>query len=389
MAAEPKTYAPGALRVLIVDDLRFMCIALRQIVEADGDMRVVGEARNGEEACALAHDLKPDVITMDIEMPVMDGIEATGRILAEVRPAPVIIMVSSYTQAGAAATIEALRLGAADFVSKESTFAKTDLGHIDAELRAKIRLCASRRRNALVSAGAPHEEVTPLPEISPDEEALSGRIPGGSTDLVAIAASTGGPVTLTTLLQAVGRIAAPIVVAQHMPEFFTSYLAQSLSHDTGLHVREGSHREPILAGEVTILPGGKDALVAPRGGGGFELRLTEAEGAVHPSANALFESVAMAARRPVAVILTGMGNDGTRGATRFARRNLPVLVQRPDTCVIDGMPSAAIEAGVASESLTITEIARRLRRWAPLAAAESYSDQPEVDQSQVESAGPP
>jgi two-component system chemotaxis response regulator CheB len=384
MPAEPKTFAPGALRVLVVDDLRFMCIALRQIIEADGDLRVVGEARNGEEACALARDLKPDVITMDIEMPVMDGIEATRRILAGIRPAPVIIMVSSHTQTGAAATIEALRLGAADFVSTESTLAKTDLGHIDAELRAKIRLCAGRRLGGAVAAAETTEKIMPFADLSPDEALLSSRAPEGATDLVAIAASTGGPVTLTALLQAVGQIAAPIVVAQHMPEFFTSYLARSLSHDTGLKVREGGHREPAPPGEVTILPGGKDALVAPRIGGGFELRLAEAEGVVHPSANILFESVVMAARRPVAVILTGMGNDGTRGAGRFARRNLPVLVQRPDTCVIDGMPSAAIEAGVASESLTVAEIARRLRQWAPLATRQT-----QVDQTQVEPAGPP
>ncbi len=112
--AAAKSFPPDALRVLVVDDLRFMCMALRQIIEADGDLQVVGEARNGEEACALARELKPDVITMDIEMPVMDGIEATRRILAEVRPPPAI-MVSSHTQIGAAATVEALRLGAAGF----------------------------------------------------------------------------------------------------------------------------------------------------------------------------------------------------------------------------------------------------------------------------------
>jgi two-component system chemotaxis response regulator CheB len=378
MPLEPKLFAPGALRVLVVDDLRFMCIALRQIVEADGDMRVVGEARNGEEACALARELKPDVITMDIEMPVMDGIEATRRILAEIRPAPVVIMVSSHTQAGAAATIEALRLGAADFISKESTFTKNDLGHIDAELRSKIRMHASRRGDGRSFASAARDPAPSPGALPQGSTPLGGRPLDGPTDLVAIAASTGGPVTLTALLRAVGRIAAPIVIAQHMPEFFTACLAQSLTQDTGLHVREGGHKEPILPGEVTILPGGKDALVAPRIGGGFELRVTEPGGGVHPSANLLFESAAMAARRPVAVILTGMGDDGTRGAGRLARRNLPVLVQRPDTCVIDGMPNAAIEAGVASESLTLEEIARRLRLWAPLTAL----------QAQVEPAGP-
>ena len=189
-------------------------------------------------------------------------------------------------------------------------------------------------------------------------------LPTGPLDLVVVGVSTGGPETLGVLLRALGTIGAPVVIAQHMPEFFTACLAESLSRDTGLVVREGEHRKPVLPGEITILPGARDAVVAPRGGGGFELRLTQSSGVVHPSADLLFESAAMAARHPVAVILTGMGNDGTRGARRFARRNLPVLAQRPDSCVIGGMPSAAIEAGVVSESLSLYAIARNLRRWA-------------------------
>jgi two-component system, chemotaxis family, protein-glutamate methylesterase/glutaminase len=354
-----KLYAPDALRVLVVDDLGFMRIALRQIVETDGDMRVVGEARNGEDAVRLARELKPDVVTMDIEMPVMDGIEATRQILGEVKPPPVVIMVSSYTQAGAAATMKALQLGAADFVSKESAFAKTDLGHIDSELRTKIRLWAQRRGRTAAPATAPE-----APRPQPSGLAAAPRRPGGPVDLIAIGVSTGGPSVLTALLRAVGTLNPAIVIAQHMPPFFTACLAQSLSEDTGLVVREGKDRAPVPAGEVTILPGGRDALVAPKSGGGFELRLTQAQGAVHPSADVLFEAAAMAARYPVAVILTGMGNDGTRGAGRFAHRGLPVLVQRPDTCVVGGMPSAAIEAGVVSESLTLEDIAARLRQWA-------------------------
>jgi two-component system chemotaxis response regulator CheB len=348
------------LRVLVVDDLAFMRMALRRIIESDGDMRVVGEARNGEEAVAVACKLRPDVVTMDVEMPVMDGIVATRRILGEVEPQPVVIMVSSYTQAGAAATMKALHVGAADFVSKESALTKTDLGYIDAELRTKIRLWAGRRR---LRPAAP----APRAETSPDARAdrSLARVPSGPVDLVAIAVSTGGPVTLARFLQALGPIAPPIVVAQHIPQFFTAGLAHSLSEDTGLVVREGAERGPIVAGEVTILPGGRDALVALRRGGGFELRLTRSDAAAHPSADLLFESAAMAARQPVAVVLTGMGNDGSRGAAAFARRNFPVLVQRPDTCIVGGMPGAAIEAGVASESLTLEEIARRLRQWTP------------------------
>ena len=366
MAQSAKAYTPGALRVVIADDLGFMRIALRQIVETDGDMRVVGEARNGEEAVALARELCPDVVTMDVEMPVMDGIEATRRILAEVTPKPIVIMVSSHTQQGAAATIKALRCGAADFVSKQSAFAKTDLGHIDSELRRKIRLLAERRDAAAPETTLP---LSPWRATEPAEGAAEGLarpacVPTGPIDLVVIAVSTGGPSTLGVLLRELGPVDAPVVIAQHMPQFFTAYLADSLAHDTGLAVEEGDHRKPLLPRRVTILPGARDGVVAPREGGGFELRLTQADSAVHPSADLLFESAAMAARRPVAVILTGMGSDGTRGASRFVHRELPVLVQRPDTCIIGGMPGAAIEAGVASESLTLEDIARRLRRWA-------------------------
>jgi two-component system chemotaxis response regulator CheB len=368
MAHPAKSYVPGALRVLVADDLGFMRIALRQIIESDGDMRVVGEARDGAEAVALARALRPDIVTMDVEMPVMDGIEATRRIVGEVTPPPIVIMVSGHTQDGAAATVEALRAGAADFISKESAFAKTDLGRIDSELRNKVRLLAERRAApsrtgaAAATPGSGGKGDTTGPD-STNMVRRPASMPTGPVDLIVIAVSTGGPATLATLLRALGTTAAPVVIAQHMPQFFTACLAQSLTQDTGLAVCEGAHREKLLPGQVTIVPGAQDGIVAPREGG-FELRLTLSDSPVHPSADLLFESAAMVARRPVAVILTGMGQDGVRGAGRFAQRDLPVLVQLPDTCVVGGMPNAALEAGVASEALTLDDIARRLRRWA-------------------------
>ena len=358
--------ARGALRVLVADDLGFMRIALRQIIETDGDMSVVGEARNGEEAVALARELRPDVVTMDIEMPILDGIAATRRIVSEVTPKPIIIMVSSHTQAGALATMTALHSGAVDFVSKESAFTATDLGHINSELRGKIRLWAEHRRRAAAASPAGPAAVRSAAGGAETAGKLRRAIclPNAPVDLVAIAVSTGGPSALRSLLEALGTIAPPVVIAQHMPQFFTACLAQSLSQDTGVVACEGEHKKPVLPGQVTILPGARDGVIAPRAGGGFELRLTQTDSVVHPSGDLLFESVAMVARHPVAVILTGMGEDGTRGAGRFAHRKLPVLVQRPDSCVVGGMPSAAIEAGVASESLSLDEIAHRLRRWA-------------------------
>jgi two-component system chemotaxis response regulator CheB len=362
MATAAASPASGVLRVLVVDDLGFMRIALRQIIETDGDMRVVGEARDGEEAVALARELRPDIVTMDLEMPNMDGVEATRRIVGEVSPRPIVIMVSSYTQTGAAATVRALGAGAADFISKETAFAKTDLGHIDSELRNRIRLLADRRSDIAARFSLHSSRKSGGGTGRKPSRAICR--PTGAVDLVAIAVSTGGPATLGALLRGIGAITAPVVIAQHMPQFFTACLAESLARDTGLVVREGQDREPVLAGEVIILPGARDAVIAPRALGGFELRLTLSGGTVHPSADLLFESAAMVARHPVAVILTGMGNDGTRGAGRFAQRKLPVLVQRPDSCIVGGMPSAAIDAGFASQSLSIEEIARNLRYWA-------------------------
>lgn len=153
-----------------------------------------------------------------------------------------------------------------------------------------------------------------------------------------------------------------MVIAQHMPAQFTASLANLLRSETGLDVREGGHRMALPAGSVTIIPGGGDAIVASSPAG-YELRLTTHESLVHPCADLLFETSAMVARHPVAVILTGMGSDGTRGAAQFLRRRLPVLVQDPKTCVVGGMPSAAIEAGVASESLAIAGIGQRLVLW--------------------------
>jgi two-component system chemotaxis response regulator CheB len=321
--------AATPIRVLVVDDQSFMRIALRQIIESDGDIRVIGEARNGAEAVALAHELKPDAITMDVEMPEMDGLEACARIVREVIPKPSIIMVSAYTQAGAEAAVRGLQLGAVDFVSKTSVFAKTDLAHIDAELRPKLR------------AWSPRHSAPPATLPSAMPVTLERR---SKADLIVVAASTGGPQALTKLLKMLGPIGAPIVIALHIPEFFTASLAQMLSQDSGCTVTEGTHGLPLTAGTISLIPGGRDGVIARRRGGGYELRLVNVQANVHPSGNALLESAAMVGVAPVGVILTGMGDDAARGASALRRRNAPVLVQDPSSCVVDGMPRATMAA---------------------------------------------
>jgi two-component system, chemotaxis family, protein-glutamate methylesterase/glutaminase len=335
------------IRVLVVDDQSFMRIALRQILEAEGDIRVVGEARNGLEAVAMAHELKPDAITLDIEMPEMDGLEACTRIVHDVVPRPAIIMVSAHTQLGAASAVQALRLGAVDFVSKSSMFAKTDLAHIDSELRPKLRAWAKRRPAAAANAPAK----------------ATDRAKPWHPDLIVVAVSTGGPQALTKLLSALGPIRPPIVIAQHMPEFFTASLAQALTQDTGCEVQEGAHRFALAPYSVTLIPGARDGIIAPNRPSGYELRLIKVEASVHPSADALFESAALVASTPVGVILTGMGEDGAKGAAALRRKGVPVLVQDPETCIVGGMPQAAFAAAPGCEILTIEQIATRLAAW--------------------------
>jgi two-component system, chemotaxis family, protein-glutamate methylesterase/glutaminase len=338
------------LRVLVVDDQSFMRLALMRMIEADGDMIVVGQARNGVEAVALAQTLKPDAVTMDLDMPEMGGLQASAEILRLVRPRPVIIIVSAHSQEGAAATIEALRVGAVDFISKSSVRLPTDLALIDSELRDKLRIWSKPALS--VPTGA---ETTPLP---------IGFYPNRPRpDLVVIAASTGGPQTLRALLKALGPIPVPIVIALHMPEFVTACFAEMLAEDTGVAVYEGSHGQALAPGTVTLVPGGRDGIVAPCFGGGWELRLVRIQSSFHPSADALFESAALVAKQPVGVVLTGIGADGARGAEALARKGAPILIQDPRCCVVPGMPEAALAVVPTGEKLAVDHIAQRLAAW--------------------------
>jgi two-component system chemotaxis response regulator CheB len=361
-------------RVLVVDDSTFMRIALRRIIEGGSGMTVVGEARNGREAVELARQLRPDIITMDVEMPELDGLAAMKLIVAECRPPPIMIMVSGHTQRGTDATIKALSLGAVDFVSKSSSFAAQDLGHVDSELKEKLRYWAEQPKPPAPRPAA--ERPAPAPAAEPPPPMLRPVAPRGQADLIVVASSTGGPQMMAPFLKAAAPLGAPMVIAQHMPARFTTSLAELLRHETGQDVREGAHRMALTPGSVTIIPGGGDAVVA-RAAAGFELRLTTHESLVHPCADLLFETAALVARHPVAVIMTGMGSDGTKGAQQFRRRRLPVLVQDPKTCVVAGMPTAAIEAGVATDALAPAIIGQKLVLWTS-AGYTPWADFPET-----------
>ncbi len=334
------------VRVLIVDDSGFMRLALKKLLGDAGDIEVVGEARDGRQAVQLAQTLKPDVVTMDLEMPELDGIAATKAVLEAV--ATKVIVVSSLTEPGTKASFDAFAAGAIDVVAKGSSELSLDLAQLGKELVAKIRACADR---------APPSRRVPL-----SRNVVTG--PRRKVDLVVVGVSTGGPRTVVELLKAAGVLPFPVVIAQHMPPVYTASFAQNLAAETGLRVREGSSGIALEAGTWTIIPGGADGFVGSGIGGSLVLSVrVDPAATIHPNADILFESAVRVCKSPVAVILTGMGADGTHGATRFREKQFPVLVQEPSTCIVPGMPGSAIDHGVASHVLTVPEIGRRLADW--------------------------
>jgi two-component system, chemotaxis family, protein-glutamate methylesterase/glutaminase len=341
------------IRLLIVDDSSFVRSLIRTIVQSDKDIEVVGEAANGAEAVTLARQLSPNVITMDVRMPGMDGVEATRAIMAE-RPVP-ILMLSSFTEEGAPETIRALRAGAVEAISKSSSSTAIDIPKLDRALCEKLHYWGGRTLPAVGkkpdAIGKPHPQA-------------SGITPRKAVDLVAIGVSTGGPAILPAMLRACGKLKCPVVIGQHMSGIFTGSFASTLRDDTGLDVVEGHDGLVLDRPMVVVLPGSKDGWVNRRSTGGFVIKIgQDPEELYHPSANVLFRSALDAAVSPVAVLMTGMGRDGAREAARFAEKGFPMLAQTPDTCVVSGMPQSAIDLGAASHILDIEDIGACLRGW--------------------------
>ncbi len=344
------------IKLLIVDDSSFMRIVIRKIVKSDKNIKVIGEAQNGKIALEIVEKYQPDVITMDVEMPVMDGLAATQEIMKRM-PKP-IIMVSSLTQEGTNTTLKALELGAVDFVSKSSSFVDFDVAVIEKDLINKLHFWAKKPLPNF-------KKNTKEDNLLPSYEKTVNRIePLSKVDLVVIGVSTGGPKILANMLKLIGNIPCPVVIAQHMPKMFTASFAGNLKNETSLNVVEGRHGMVLEPGLIAIAKGGTDSVVH-RGLSG-DLILHEKfhpEAPVHPWIDPLFKSAVRITKSPVAVILTGMGNDGTQGAIGFRDKGLPVLVQEPESCIVDGMPSSAIKEGAVSHILRVEQIGKRIAKW--------------------------
>lgn len=337
--------------------------AIGNLLDKDPEIEIVGTATNGLEALDVIKQLDPDVVTMDIEMPKMDGITALGRIMSEM-PRPVL-MISSLTTDGADVTLRAMEIGAVDFVAKPSSTVSLGMFDLEVELQQKVKAVAGRRkfmrapvrpRPAAPGAGSLASAAAKAP--SPSVARPSGQ--RQTRDIVAIGVSTGGPPAVQKVLTALpADFPAPILIAQHMPAAFTGPFAQRLNNLCQITVKEAEDGEKLRDGCAYVCPGGKHMTIEARLSNRTIRISEEPKSALYkPSANELLGSVGeKTGHRSLGVVLTGMGSDGLEGAKIMKAKGGRLLAQSEASCVVYGMPKAIVDAGLANEVLDINNVA--------------------------------
>lgn len=371
------------IKVLIVDDSIFMRKALESLLSGEPDIEIVGLAKNGKEGVEMAEQFHPDVITMDIEMPTMDGITALELIMKK-NPTPVI-MVSSLTKEGADATLKALDLGAVDFMTKDSqSFGGAD---IERGLKDKIRKFAKNKNVVrLLTHSAPSQSqqvpsyklsgtfATQAPHVSTP---FAHSAQGGNTDgskrvvinktgikrVVALGTSTGGPQSLQRVIPLLpADLGVPVVVTQHMPPNFTQSLASRLNTLSKVEVVEAQGKEKLEPNVVYIAKGGYHLKFKKVGPSVYTELSTEPSNVFNiPGVDVMVDSIAeLYGKECLGVIMTGMGSDGCKGLTNLKRMGGTIIAQNEPSCIVYGMPRAVVEAGIADEIVPLDEIAARI-----------------------------
>jgi two-component system chemotaxis response regulator CheB len=337
------------ISVLVVDDSTVIRRLVTDVLSADPGIRVVGTAANGKIALEKIEALNPDLITLDVEMPVLDGV-STVRELRKTRPRLPVIMFSTLTSVGADATLAALAAGASDYCTKPA-----NVGSF-AESLASVREQLLPRIHALCARRTPR-----MPMQRPEAKRRTTRIE--QVKAVVIASSTGGPEALRTVLNGLpGNLGVPVLVVQHMPPVFTDMLAKRIDGTSQLRVAEAKDGEPVQPGRVYIAPGDRHLEVV-RFAGQVRTKLHDGpkENHCRPAADVLFRSaVEMYGGAVLGVVLTGMGQDGKRGCEKLVNAGGRVIVQDEDTSVVWGMPGVVAEAGLAEAVLPIGDIAKNI-----------------------------
>jgi two-component system chemotaxis response regulator CheB len=353
-------------KVLVVDDSSFFRGRLKDIINEHPELKVVGVAANGQEAIDLAEKLQPDIISMDYEMPHMDGVSAVRAIMAK-RPVP-IVMFSSMTYEGARITLDALEAGAVDFIAKNFAEVSRDSAHLKKKLQETLLTFARQAQPRAISSLAkpspapareparrappPARKVVDLPHPSP-HRSLKGKI-----KILVIGASTGGPVALSEVIQKLpASFPLPVVIIQHMPENFTRAFAERLNRICAVHVAEATDGARLQAGQVLVAPGGKQLMFDRRGG--VKILPGDERVSYRPSVDIAFASAANVFGAGVlGVVLTGMGADGCDGARLLKEKGAVIWGQDQASCVVYGMPKAVAE--LADEVLPLAQIGPRL-----------------------------
>jgi two-component system, chemotaxis family, protein-glutamate methylesterase/glutaminase len=348
------------IRVLVVDDSAFMCKVLQEIINSDPQLEVVGQGRDGRDGVALAESLRPDVITMDINMPHVDGLQATELIMSQ-HPRPIVI-VSSESREGAASTLKALELGAIDFVPKPSSGIDLDMKTVREELTRKLKQAAKVRvvRTATRSKlPMPHAPLSPAASLA-NSAALAQS--GGKFPVVAIAASTGGPAAVMRVVASLPKeFPAIVFLVLHMPAAFTKQFTLQLAEIASIPVKEAEANETAQPGIVYLCAGSHHLQLSA--GGKILLDDGPRIEGYRPSADVAFESIAAYARAlMVGVVLTGMGNDAAKGVRAVKAAGGSVLAQDEATSTIFGMPAEAIKTGAVDEILPLDEIGPAIER---------------------------
>jgi two-component system, chemotaxis family, protein-glutamate methylesterase/glutaminase len=338
------------IRVLIVDDSRFIIGSITRKLQTDPEIEVIGSAVNGKEAVEKVKSLTPDVVTMDVVMPEMDGLTAVRYIMAEC-PTP-IVMLSALTSENAEITLRALELGAVDFFLKPSTVSPVADGSI-VTLIEKIKTASQAHLNG--RKPSPNLDAN-VSKIAP----VSHRNKSGVNKLVVIGSSTGGPRALAQLIPSIpADFNAGILIVQHMPPIFTKSLAERLSQASKIKVTEAKDGDPITCGQALLAPG--DFHMTISNYGKIALNQDPRIQGVRPSVDVTMKSAAsIYGKSAIGVVLTGMGSDGTEGASRIKEAGGRIIVEDESTCAIYGMPQSVFKSGYADKKLPLPKIASEL-----------------------------
>jgi two-component system chemotaxis response regulator CheB len=357
------------INVVVIDDSAFMRKSISMMLESDPEIKVVATGRDGKDGIDKIKQFQPDLVTMDIEMPVMDGLTALGIIMKDM-PLPVL-MISSLTTEGAQATINALSIGAVDFIAKENSYVSVNISRIRDDLVSKVKQIAQsrsllfrlqriRKSASNIQSAGRGAAVAAAPKPSP-------KIPERTFKAMVLGISTGGPFALLqTIPKLPQNFPLAIAIVQHMPPRFTKSMAERMDGASQIRVREAEQGDLMEPGLALVAPGGQHMTFA-KTGGGVRICISDEprDTLYHPSADLMMKSAVEAYNGPLlGVIMTGMGKDGLEGLKDIKKRGGYVLAQDEDSCVVYGMPRAAVEEGVADVVCALEDIPSTLSQIA-------------------------